>query len=67
MLMFIATMLGLCGVVVFGFLGLRHGGPGRELEQIFAIVSFAMLAGGILGIWGPRYDRKHHIEAPDHA
>lgn len=67
MLMFIATVLGLIGMVFFGYGGLHGSGAHRELDQILAIASFAMTAAGILGIWGPRYDRKHHIATPAHA
>jgi hypothetical protein len=65
MLMFIVTVMGVVGVVVFGILGLRPGG-GHELEQIFAIASVAMAAAGLLGMWGPRYDRIHHLRVPEH-
>ena len=42
LLMFIAAMLGVCGIAVFGFLGLQTAGPGRELDQIYAIVGRAL-------------------------
>jgi hypothetical protein len=65
LMMFMVAALGIFGAVVFGVLGLR--GTHNELEQIFAIACLAMTAAGIVGVWGERYDRIHHIATSPHA